>query len=57
MGIALTKDSIDLGIIVTDGEAALAFYRDVVVPHISRYIVPPPGIGCEPASVRPTTSR
>ena len=30
MGIALAKDSIDLGIIVTDGEAALAFYRDVV---------------------------
>lgn len=30
MGIALTKDSIDLGIIVTDADAALAFYRDLV---------------------------
>lgn len=30
MGIALAKDSIDLGIIITDAEAALAFYRDVV---------------------------
>jgi catechol 2,3-dioxygenase-like lactoylglutathione lyase family enzyme len=30
MGVALTKDSIDLGIVVTDPEAALAFYRDVL---------------------------
>ncbi len=28
MGVALNKDSIDLGIIVRDGPAALAFYRD-----------------------------
>ena len=30
MGVALSKDSIDLGIIVTDAEAALAFYRDTL---------------------------
>jgi catechol 2,3-dioxygenase-like lactoylglutathione lyase family enzyme len=30
MGVALTKDSIDLGIVVTDPQAALAFYRDVL---------------------------
>ena len=30
MGIALTKDSIDLGIVMNDGEAALKFYRDTL---------------------------
>jgi glyoxylase I family protein len=30
MGVALTKDSIDLGIVITDVDAALAFYRDVL---------------------------
>ena len=30
MGIELTKDSIDLGIVVTDGDAALRFYRDTL---------------------------
>ena len=30
MGVALAKDSIDLGIIVTDAEKALAFYRDTL---------------------------
>lgn len=30
MPIALTKDSIDLGIVVQDGEAALRFYRDTL---------------------------
>ena len=30
MGVALSKDSIDLGIIVTDADAALAFYRDTL---------------------------
>jgi predicted enzyme related to lactoylglutathione lyase len=30
MAIELTKDSIDLGIVVTDGAKALAFYRDAV---------------------------
>lgn len=30
MGAKLTKDSIDLGIVVSDGPAALAFYRDTL---------------------------
>ncbi len=30
MGIKLTKDSIDLGIVVSDGEKALKFYRDTL---------------------------
>ncbi len=30
MGVQLTKDSIDLGIVVSDGEAALKFYRDTL---------------------------
>jgi len=30
MGVNLTKDSIDLGIVVSDGEAALKFYRDTL---------------------------
>ena len=30
MGVQLTKDSIDLGIITTDAERALAFYRDTL---------------------------
>jgi catechol 2,3-dioxygenase-like lactoylglutathione lyase family enzyme len=30
MGVALTKDSIDLGIVVSDIEASLAFYRDTL---------------------------
>ncbi len=30
MGVQLTKDSIDLGIVVRDAEAALAFYRDTL---------------------------
>lgn len=30
MGIQLQKDSIDLGIIVKDGEKAMAFYRDTL---------------------------
>jgi len=30
MGIALTKDSIDLGIVVTDIDASLKFYRDTL---------------------------
>lgn len=30
MGVALTKDSIDLGIVVRDIDAALAFYRDTL---------------------------
>ena len=30
MGIQLTKDSIDLGIIIKDSEKSLAFYRDTL---------------------------
>ena len=30
MGVKLTKDSIDLGIVVSDAEKALAFYRDTL---------------------------
>jgi glyoxylase I family protein len=30
VGVALTKDSIDLGIVVSDPDAALAFYRDML---------------------------
>jgi predicted enzyme related to lactoylglutathione lyase len=30
MGIALTKTSVDLGIVTTNGPAMLAFYRDVI---------------------------
>ena len=30
MGVKLTKESIDLGIVVSDGEKALAFYRDTL---------------------------
>ena len=30
MGVALTKDSIDLGIVVRDADAALGFYRDTL---------------------------
>jgi len=36
MGVELTKDSVDLGIIVRDGPAALAFYRDFLgLEHIA----------------------
>lgn len=30
MGVQLTKDAIDLGIVVNDGDAALKFYRDTL---------------------------
>jgi catechol 2,3-dioxygenase-like lactoylglutathione lyase family enzyme len=30
MGIQLTKDSVDLGIVVRDADKALAFYRDLL---------------------------
>ncbi len=30
MGVQLTKDSIDLGIVVRDAEASLHFYRDIL---------------------------
>jgi catechol 2,3-dioxygenase-like lactoylglutathione lyase family enzyme len=41
MGIKLTKDSIDLGIVVRDTEAALHFYRDVLgFEHVGEMPVP-----------------
>ena len=44
MGIKLAKDSIDLGIVVTDGPKALAFYRDTLgFEHIAT--TPMPGGG------------
>ena len=44
MGVALTKDSIDLGIIVKDAEASLRFYRDTL-GFTSEGTVPMPGGG------------
>ncbi len=44
MGIKLTKDSIDLGIVVKDGQAALKFYRDTLgLEHVAD--MPMPGGG------------
>lgn len=44
MGIKLTKDSIDLGIVVSDGPKALAFYRDTLgFEHVAT--TPMPGGG------------
>lgn len=36
MGIDIAKDSVDLGIVVRDGEAALRFYRDTLgLEHVA----------------------
>jgi catechol 2,3-dioxygenase-like lactoylglutathione lyase family enzyme len=44
MSIKLTKDSIDLGIVVSDGAKALAFYRDTLgFDHVAT--TPMPGGG------------
>ena len=44
MGVELDKDSIDLGIVVRDGEAALKFYRDTLgFEHVGD--MPMPGGG------------
>jgi catechol 2,3-dioxygenase-like lactoylglutathione lyase family enzyme len=44
MSIKLTKDSIDLGIVVSDGEKALKFYRDTLgFDHVAT--TPMPGGG------------
>ena len=41
MGVQLAKDSIDLGIVVRDGEKALAFYRDLLgFDHVSDMPLP-----------------
>jgi catechol 2,3-dioxygenase-like lactoylglutathione lyase family enzyme len=39
MGVAIAKQSIDLGIVTTNGDAMLAFYRDVLG---LRYVEPMP---------------
>lgn len=45
MGVVLRKDSIDLGIVITDSEASLAFYRDVLgFEHVADTPMPA-GIG------------
>lgn len=44
MGAALAKDSIDLGIVVSDGQKSLAFYRDTLgLNHVAD--TPMPGGG------------
>jgi catechol 2,3-dioxygenase-like lactoylglutathione lyase family enzyme len=44
MSVKLTKDSIDLGIVVSDGEKALKFYRDTLgFDHVGT--TPMPGGG------------
>ena len=45
MGITLAKQSIDLGIVTTNGEAMLAFYRDVVGLKYLTQIPMPGGLG------------
>jgi glyoxylase I family protein len=41
MGVELTKDSIDLGIVVRDTEASLAFYRDLLgLEHVGEMPMP-----------------
>ncbi len=35
MGVKLTKDSIDLGIVVSDPERSLAFYRDTLASRMT----------------------
>jgi catechol 2,3-dioxygenase-like lactoylglutathione lyase family enzyme len=44
MGVQLTKDSIDLGIVVPDGAKALAFYRDTLgFKHVATTPMPAGG--------------
>ena len=43
MGIALGKTSIDLGIVTTNGEAMLAFYRDVIGLKVQGQMAMPGG--------------
>ena len=45
MGIALTKQSIDLGIVTTNGPAMLPFYRDVLGLKFEREMAMPLGGG------------
>jgi len=42
MAVSLRKDSIDLGIVINDSEASLAFYRDVLgFEHVADSPMPP----------------
>lgn len=45
MGIELKKSSIDLGLVTTNGEAMLAFYRDVLGLKLLREMPMPGGRG------------
>lgn len=45
MGIAIAKQSIDLGIVTTNGEAMVAFYRDVLGLKYLRQMPMPIGKG------------
>ena len=45
MGIAIKKSSIDLGIVTTNGEAMLAFYRDVIGLAVQGQMPMPGGKG------------
>jgi glyoxylase I family protein len=46
MAVALRKDSIDLGIVITDSERSLAFYRDGLgLDHVADTPVPGPTPG------------
>ena len=46
MGVALTKQAIDLGIVITDSERSLAFYRDLLgLEHVADTPMPIAGGG------------
>lgn len=45
MGVAIAKQSIDLGIVTTNGEAMVAFYRDVLGLKYLRQMPMPIGKG------------
>jgi catechol 2,3-dioxygenase-like lactoylglutathione lyase family enzyme len=43
MGVELTKDSVDVGIVVKDAEASLKFYRDTLGLEYERAMAMPDG--------------
>jgi predicted enzyme related to lactoylglutathione lyase len=45
MGIKLVKQAIDLGIVTTNGEAMLAFYRDLIGLDYKGEMAMPGGVG------------
>lgn len=45
MGIALSKNAVDLGIVTTNGPAMLAFYRDVIGLKLQGEMPMPGGTG------------